>query len=1624
MSAADWMSVGEPGLFALVAAAGRAAPERAAIRFEDESVSYRDLLDTASWLAERLRAVGVDRGDVVAVCAGTPTGYLVAVMAVLAADAVFLPVDPDLPPGRVATVLREAAPAAVLRTSDFLRESGPLDSTPAPVVELPTSPVRPPVGERPAARAVAHGEEPAYLLYTSGSTGTPKGVLCHHRGLINLLTDFSARETLEPGAVGTMWAAVGFDVSVFEIFSVWLVGGTVLGIPADVRLEPEPLFALLAREEVAHAYLPTVLLPALRTWAEAHPGELRLRRMMVGVEPIPERLLRDIAAAVPGLTIINAYGPTETHVIATAYDIRRDDPEPDGGRTPIGAAVDGVTTYLLDPDDEPVADGEVGELWIGGVQVALGYHRRPDLTVERFRPDPFRGTAGARRYRTGDLARRRPDGNLVYCGRIDRQVKLRGFRVELAEVEAVLERHPGVGAAVIVQPESASDALCGYVMGTATPAELLAHAADLLPPYMVPSWVVVVDVFPLTGNEKVDRAALARRSPPVAAPGDEAPRTDTETVLARLWAEVLGLSRVDLTADFATLGGHSLAAVRLCGRIRRDFGVEVTVADVYRWRTVRAVAEAVEGRSGTPTRSLSERPSRRIGPLSAAQQALSLLLQLYPDCQAYTLPVLHRITGNLDVAALTRALELVVGRHAALRTVIATVAGRQVQRVVDSVSVDLPVVPVSEVELAGRCAAETTQAGCDLAGGTLFRAVLFQLGPERHALLLLAHHIVTDGWSFNVLQRDLGLAYTAVRDGAAPAWAPLPAQFIDLAAEQAAPDSARTVASELDFWRRELATIPPPLRLPGQRPRPPRPRFRAGRVTAPLPPATTASVRELAQRLHTTVFTVLVTGVQLILARYAERAEFLLGMPVAGRDAPHAEDLVGFFNNSLVLRCEVAATATAADLVAATHQRLMAALAHPHVPFDVLVREVNAPRVPGANPLFQIWCNMLSYPPAPLRLAGCAVEPRPAPPAGALFDLTWYFVEDGGDLSVEIVYDVDLFDEAQVSAMVGHFRTLLPLVAQEPETVHTDLDFGTADPGRETGGFVAPGLGVAERFRRAAERHGDAPAIGDTQTYADLAATVTDLAAKWQGTGPVGILAARTPALAAGVLAALTAGVPFVLFDAAQPPPRLRRMISQVQLGSWWDATDGHHPTAPQQAPAVGADDLTDGAPVPADAGYVTFTSGTTGEPAAITSAAEPLQAFLQWYEPEFGLTRDDRFVLLSGVGHDPLLRDLLTPLCIGARLFVPPRAATESQVEMVRWLAAVAPTVLHLTPAMARLLAAAAVAEGVRLASVRLVGFGGAAMTRAGLADARTLFPQARLLSYYGTTETPQVVGVAEAGTEGVIGSGSPTARLSVVTPTGGPAPVNGTGEIVVRSPYLALGYLTDPARTARQFRTRDGAREYRTGDLGWRRPDGSVVLTGRADRQLTVNGLRVEPAELESVARDHPQVKDCVVIAMVRSATTEVVAFVVGDPRSLAGEAVLRHFAERLPATMVPTRVVALPELPLNPNGKPDLTRLAELAETADGSGFPRQTGDTALVAAITQAWRTVLHAAEAPPPDANFFDCGGTSASLLMVQTELTCRLSREVTLVDLFRYPTIASLAAALADAEAAPVREAR
>ncbi|RBQ19216.1 hypothetical protein DP939_14845 [Spongiactinospora rosea] len=1606
------------GLYALIAARARLDPGLTAVRDPLTRLTYRELDHAARTVAADLRAAGVRPGEVVAVCAGPSVPYVAGVAGVLAAGAAFLPVDPELPPARIGRLLEDAGPAACLVAGEV--------SLPEGVRSLPIRLD----GPAPPEPVMAGDDALAYVLYTSGSTGRPKGVRCHHRGVLSLLGDLIARAPVPVGAVCAWWTAPGFDVSVYEIFSA-LLGGELLVVPPAVRTDPTGFLDLLAAERVASAYVPPFLLADLADRAEAGPGSLGLRRLLVGVEPIQERLLRRIAVAAGGARVLNGYGPTEAHVCATVYEVPAE-PAADGslGRTPIGRPVGGSQVHVLDPRLGPVSPGEVGELYVSGAGVAHGYHRAPEATAAAFRWIDV-GTGRVRAYRTGDLVRERADGELMFVGRADDQLKVRGHRVEPGEIEAVLLEHRAVRAAAVTCPHDAPDLLCAYV----EPAEpldaaaetLRAHLAARLPAYLVPGVIAVVDRLPVTAHGKLDRARLARRTPPLAPDGDGRPASDGERYVQGVWARVLGGTAHGVHTHFLDVGGHSLAAIRVAGHVRRDTGADVTVADVYANPTIAGFAASLDarnadfGRPAAPARS-----GAPLAPLSAAQEALFLLHRMYPDNRAYHIPTLHEITGPLDTAALGRALLAVRERHTALRSTLVEVGSTVAQRVGPAEPL-----PLDVTDLAGlsgerqaaelrRLAGEASTAAWDLRAEPPLRVRLFRLAARRHALLLVAHHLFSDGWSVEIVQRDLSAAYRSIRAGQEPNL-PEAAQATDFAKAERDPEQRERVARHVEYWKRRLSAAPVPRSLPMQRPRRREPRFAADRLGFTLDRAATEALRALARSRGIGLFSVLATGFTTVIARYLGQPGFVLGVPVAGRADPERAGSVGFFNNSLAVPCTVDGRASFAGNAAAFHEELLAALSHDEAPFARVVAELRPPRQPGANPLFRFWCNMLSYPRHPLRLDGCAVQASSPPVPGALFDLSCYLTEHPDRIEVELVYDADLYDRDRIAALAGHCREVYANACAAPDgPVGEMLSAAPVPPRAPAPEQAAPDIG--ELFTAAASAHPDRLALrtGSTGwTYRRLAQAVDEQAGELRHAGagpgrPVAILADRTPRLVVGILAALRTGTPFVLLDRAHPGPRLRRMAARSLPRTWIDATapgataDGRGLSRLPRADA-GTTGVT--GEVPVEAAYIAFTSGTTAEPRGVVVGRGPLAAFTERHRAEHGIGPGDRFALLAGIGHDPLLREVLVPLTSGAALLIPGPEEAANPARLVSWLAGGRVGVLYATPATVRVLAGAAQAARITLPAVRLLGFGGAAVEPGDVHSARRMAPNARLESYYGATETPQVVAVADpsdARAAPLIGTGYGEARLLVVEPDGRPAPVNVAGEIVVSGPHLALGYLGDDVATAQRFHSvpedGPGVRRYRTGDRGCRRPDGRIEFGGRLDRQLDLHGTRAEPGEIEYLARTHPQVRECLVTGPGETGVEVLTAYVEPAGPGLTAADVRGHLAALLPVALVPADIVLVAAIPLNPHGKPDPRLLP-----ARPAPVPRAGGPVAeRIAAIWSAALGVPY----DGLDDNFFDAGGTSVTLLTVRAHLERLTGSEVPLSTLFAHPTVRTMAAAL------------
>ncbi|WP_166243333.1 amino acid adenylation domain-containing protein [Paenibacillus turpanensis] len=1067
-----------PRLFEAQAARTPNAP---AVLWQDQTFSYAKLNKRANQLAHLLQKQGVGPESLVALALPRSPELIVGMLAVLKCGAAYVPLDLDYPADRIAYMIEDAKPVCVLtaarlsaRLSEVLSLLPAGDAVPpqwavdAPdtVDALAASPqnnLR--VSEAEAGRAMNRSEllRPAYVIYTSGSTGKPKGVVVAMEGLVNFL--FSMQERFALGEKDRLLAVttVAFDISMLEMFLPLLSGASVVVAAKEEVQDPPALAGLLSRHKITAMQATPALWHSLLT---NQPDSLDGLRVMVGGEALPGHLLRALQGR--RCEVTNLYGPTETTIWSTAVTL----PRMEQGTPPIGKPIWNTQIYILDSGLQPVPAGVPGDLYIAGTGLARGYNGRPDLTAERFVADPY-GPPGARMYRTGDVARWLADGSIDYIGRADFQVKVRGFRIELGEIETVLVSHPDVvKAAVIVREDEPGDKrLVAYVTLTEAAAERLnplelrdAVRAEL-PEYMVPSAVVLMPELPLTPNGKLDRKALPAPGPSLAGTGRD-PRTPQEEMICSLFAEVLSLPHVSIDDSFFDLGGHSLLAARLMSRIRDVLGVELGIGQLFEAPTVAALAGRLDqAKAARPPLRPVERPEQL--PLSLTQRRLWFLHMLEGPSPTYNIPLVIRMSGPLQLEALQAALRDVVQRHEVLRTVFPAVGGtaRQVVLDISEAEPSLSVTQVSEAELEERLA-QAVRYTFDLAKEPAFRAELFAAGPNEHALLLLLHHIVGDGWSLNPLSRDLAAAYTARSREEAPQWQPLPVQYADYALWQqellggeSDPDSL--YAQQLAYWRKALDGVPEQLELPVDAGLSSAHRTAdQGEVAAAeadhpnegctLDVTISAELHQqlalLAKECNASLFMVVQSALAALLSRLGAGQDIPIGCPIAGRNDDAMDPLVGFFVNTLVLRTDTSGDPSFRELLERTRRVNLDAYEHQDIPFDRLVEVLNPARAKGRNPLFQVMLAYQSTPDAEMSMPGLQTSAKLYNVGSAKFDLTLELSEqraaDGSPQGLHgwFEYRTDLFKKSTVKRMAARFLKLLEAVVQEPERSIGRLD--------------------------------------------------------------------------------------------------------------------------------------------------------------------------------------------------------------------------------------------------------------------------------------------------------------------------------------------------------------------------------------------------------------------------------------------------------------------------------------------------------------------------------------------------------------------------------------------------------
>ena len=1636
-------------LHELIAQQVQRTPQHIAVCAGSETLSYRALQSRANRLAHHLRSRGIGPGAIVGVCLQRGLDLPVALLAVLAAGGAYLPLDPELPPRRLSFMLQDAGVTVVLTQSGLLDAmSAAADALTLLTLDAP-SPAWADAAET-APPPAATPDAMAYVIYTSGSTGQPKGVPVSHRAMCNHKHWELECIGLDASHRVLQKTTIGFDASIFELFSPLLVGGVVVMAAPGAQRDPHELVQSIRQHEISHL----VMTPSAARALLAQP-ELAmcasLQHLLFGGEALDHDLVHAFRERLPQLRIGNFYGPSETTEDATHHEVI--DTLDASGAVPIGRPIANMRCHVLDAAMEPMPVGVIGELYIGGIGVARGYLNRPELTAERFVADPFQ--PGQRLYRSGDLARYRNDGQLEYIGRADAQLKIRGQRIEPAEIESTLRRCPGVRqAAVVARPDGRGDSqLVAYVVAAQfDEAALREPLRQWLPAAWMPAAIVALPALPMLPNGKLDLRALPAPGAPRHARGIEAPRSETERQLLALWRELLARETIGVHDNFFESGGHSLIATQLVARIRTRLAADLPLRTVFEQPTIAGQAVAVDAaRAGAAAHRESPIDAvlrHQPLPLSYSQQRMWLVQQMDPQGSAYNMPFAARVAGAIDVHALREALAALARRHEALRTGFRIHDDVPMQFIAPRVELpvaqaDLSQLPAAQRESRAReLAQQAAREPFDLGQAPLVRVLLLRLHALDHVLLIVLHHAVGDQWSGGVLARELAQAYEAARTGREPAWPPLRIQYADYAAWQRRHQDDPALDRELQHWRERLQGTAP-LALPADR--------SAAAVGSPpgaslmheLAPDTIDALHRLAAAQGATPFMVLLAAFKLLLSRYCGQTDIAVGAPIANRTRADTEELVGTMVNTLVLRTDLAGDPSFVALLLRVKETALQAYAHQNLPYERLVEALRSGAGAASPAAVRVLFNVPNAPWVRPQLSGTTVAPFDFDRGAAQFDLS-VTVDTEHFHRLHLEYATAVFSPAMAQRLAAHYVHLLQQALADPQAPISTLQTLTApelqelrDHNRRTARALPAVQRIDELIAAQAARTPSAPALTQDQrqlSYADTERRANQLAHHLQRRGVgrgvrVGLCLQRSPEMVVSLLAVLKAGGAYVPLDPAFPRERLDFMVADSGLSWVISHAAVRDPPAPDrvldldaQAPAIDAEP--DTAPACSagarDLAYVIYTSGSTGQPKGVEVEHRALLNLIASMQHEPGCGAGDTLLAVTTLSFDISGLELLLPLTVGARVEVATREEAVDPQLLIERLAAVRPTLMQATPATWSMLLASGWVGDRSLVALS----GGEPLTTELAAQ---LLARCRVLwNLYGPTETTIWSTLEQVQPGAVVTIGRPIANTSVwvLDAAGQPVPPGVVGELAIGGLGVARGYRNQPQLSAERFvADRHGGdsqgRLYRTGDLARRLSDGRLVHMGRNDQQVKVRGFRIELGEIESVLSRHASVARCAVAARQDGhGARQLVAYVVMRPhRAFDGAALRAHLRAALPEFMVPTVVMPLPALPLTANRKVDLAALPAPTADAGAATVVTATADpqSLLGVQLLALWRRVLDNDRVGLHD-NFFDSGGHSLKAVQLLARIERVFGRRLPLATLLEAPTVAQLEQAMVRAE--------
>ncbi|SFW84543.1 amino acid adenylation domain-containing protein, partial [Pseudomonas sp. NFACC09-4] len=1633
-----------------------------------ESLTYAELDRLSTRLAHALRAAGASEGDLVALLAPRGLALLTMMLAVFKAGAAMLPLEVNHPPERLREILGLSRAPFLIASEGC---SGLLDQLLSGLDQAPEALFAQACwasGNDAPLPALAGPDSLAYVLFTSGSTGTPKGVMIEQRGMLNNI--FGKVPALGLGADDRIpqTASVAFDISVWQFLAAPVLGATVHILADEVAHDPQRLLQVLAEERLSVLEIVPSL---MRTLLALCPCDLQLpdlRWVLPTGEALPPTVARDWFARFPDIALMNAYGPAEC-ADDVAFQAIFEAPAAEVSHMPIGRPTANNRLYVLDDYLRPVPVGVAGEICVGGVSVGRGYLHDPQRTAQAFIDHP---QLEGRLYRTGDLGRWRADGVIEYLGRRDQQVKLRGHRIELTEIEHRLAQHENVReAAVLLRENTVGEAWLVAYWSAHDQAQgsdgLSEHLRAQLPPYMVPAAFVCLDKLPLNNNGKVDRKALAARE--LDWQGDTrqsiAPRNDLESSVAKIWAEVLGRDTVGVEDNFFTLGGHSLLATQIVARLRTHFKLDLPLRVLFEHPTVALLAVAIATRQAqaaepqaAPISAPKAQPRPALLPLSFSQQRLWFIEQLTPGTTLFNIPFALHLKGELDVQALHASLNDLLARHEILRTGIHSVDGVPCQRISATLDIALPFEDLSGLTATARAGAqfnalqETFEQPFDLACPPLLRARLLRLAPDEHVLGIALHHMVSDAWSATIALRELALGYEARCNGAAAELPALPVQYADFALWQREHLQGAELKRQLDYWTATLdrrdSEGSPLLALPTDHPRPSVQSYRAGIVQRELSADLSKRVQAFASRLGTTPFTVLFAGFAVLMHRLSGDATVLVGTPVTHREQPGTEGLLGILLNNLAIRADFEPQADFTALVQQVAERLRNGLRHQDLPFEQLVDSLQLPRSLSHAPLYQVMVAQQLAMESRLRFPGLAFEALDTPLRHSECDLDLHVLcPADAPIQLELMFALDLFVADSARQTLARLEHLLERMLAEPQRPVAALPLLMADEWQRTvvewnrtEMEVPRHLTFAQLFEQQAERTPERDALtfaGCSLSYGELNRRANQVAHYLRGRGvgansPVALCVERSLELLIGLLGILKSGGAYVPLDPSYPADRLAYMLEDAQpalllgqhglleqLGAGLprvhldsDAALFAHQPDSNPAPLSGPQDLA----------YIMYTSGSTGKPKGtlVTQASVVNLAwarihglYRRYTDQPMRTSFNYSFAFDSSVAELILLLD-------GHSLYLTPEDVRYDPEALAQFFRETRLEAFECTPAQLKALLES---EGVRRGEVylpRFVLFGGDAVDTQ-LWQRLPAIAGSRFFNTYGPTEcTVDATGCAvdDFPQRPIIGRPIANVRTYVLDAFLNPMPVGVPGELHIGGAGVTLGYLNRAEQTAKvfiedPFSSLPGARLYKSGDLVRWLPDGQLEYLGRMDHQVKIRGFRVELGEIETLLGAQPGVRQAVVLAREDvPGDKRLVAYVTCEQQADI-DAWRKAIGAALPDYMVPSAFVVLDELPLTDNGKLNRKALPapDIQAAPDALDPPRGGAERQLAA----LWSELLKVPAAQiGRDSHFFYLGGHSLLAATLFARLRQQFATVPPLRAVFEHPTLQALAALLGD----------